>query len=158
MLGASEVQMRVQDRHVVSDQLSPLISLAVQLKMARDLAAAFADRYAVFPGDLVSAATRELAVIRAVLEVHGVRCPDATLRAGRFTGPPDQERYDRLLRRGFASRAAALDVVSEMLGETVAVVDAALPRVRTPDVRQTYLQLYAATLRQGRLVQAWARR
>jgi hypothetical protein len=150
--------MSVQQGNVVADQCSQLVSLAVQLKMSHDLAATFVDRYTVFPEEMASAYAWELTMIRAVLDRHGVICPDTTLQVGCFTGLPDQERYARLQHRGFAGRAAALEVVSEMLGETVAMVDSTLPRLHTPDVREAYLQLYAAAMRQGRLVQAWARR
>ncbi|GIF01745.1 hypothetical protein [Paractinoplanes rishiriensis] len=150
--------MSVRESVFVSDQRLQLISLTVQVKMSHDLTAAFLERYTVFPEEMLSAYARELVMIRAVLDRHGLVCLDGTLHAGRFTGQPDQERYARLLRRGFANRAAALDVVSEMLGETVAMIDSALPHLRTPDVRQAYLQLYAASMRQCRLLQAWARR
>jgi hypothetical protein len=133
-----------------------VVAVAVQLKMTHDLLAAFADRYSVFPGELSAAHARELAAVRAVLDRYDLVDRSARLGPGVFADERTQLRFDHLLRRGNMNRSAAVNVVSEMLGATVAMVDVALPHMRAPDVRQVYLQLYATTLRQGRLVQAWS--
>lgn len=98
------------------------------------------------------------AAIRALLARHGLADRNARLGPGSFADSHTQVRYDHLMRRGCIDRLAAVDVVSEMLGATVTLIDAALPRMPAPDVRQIYVQLCATTLRQSLLVQAWSLR
>jgi hypothetical protein len=139
-------------------QRAHLVAVAVQLKAAHDVVAGYAGRYSVFPEELSAALARELAAIRALLDRYHLIDRNARLASGRFADEQTQIRFDHLVCRGNTDRSAAIDVVSEMLGTTVAMIDVALPKVRAPDVRQVYLQLYTTTLRQGRLMQAWSAR
>ncbi|PRY21603.1 carboxylate-amine ligase [Pseudosporangium ferrugineum] len=119
-----------------------LAALAVQLQTLHDLGVAFG-----VPGELVAAQARELAAVRDALRRYGRAVPAGP---GRFADAGDQRRFDHLLRQGATDRSAALDVLHQTLAGILAVVDAALPRPDAAGVREMYLDLYAATLRQSR--------
>ena len=135
-------------------QRAQLHALVTRIKLVHDLVAAFADRYDPFPAELAPEQTRELAALRLLLDRYGVTDAPAALGTGRFGDPGLRHDYERLLRLGGTGREAALQVIAELLRETIAV----LPDVRAPDVHNVIFQLHAATLRQLRLIQAWSRR
>jgi hypothetical protein len=139
-------------------QRAHLAGLAGRLRMLHDLAATFADRYTAFPAQLTWANTRELAAVRELLGRYRLADRDAGLGPGHFTSREDQNRYDRLSRRGSTGRAMALGVLADLLEELETAIDAVLPRLTAADVRHVYLHLYVATVRQRGLVQAWCTR
>ena len=82
-----------------------LRALAAHTKVGHDLVAAFADRYAAFPVQLLEAQMRELVAIRLLLSRYGLTDANATLRPGEFAGAEMQRDYDRLLTKGSIGRA-----------------------------------------------------
>jgi hypothetical protein len=135
-----------------------LQAMTARTRLSHDLIAAFADRYGAFPVQLVAAQTRELIALRLLLARYGLIDLNAPLGRGGFADPETSRDYDRLLAQGSASRAAALDAVARVLRESSAVLEPVLLELTPPDVRNVYFQLYAATWRQRRLVQAWTGR
>jgi hypothetical protein len=137
------------------DQRACLTELAERVRAVHDLVLVWADRYAVFPVDFAAAQTREVATLGALLRRYGLPDPGAGERHGRFATMSVQSDYDRLLAQGDGGRAAALAAVIEALRQVLAIIDLALPHMRAPDVRQAYVQLYTATLRQLDAVREW---
>jgi hypothetical protein len=139
-------------------QRAHLRAVAVRIKIAHDLLAAFADEYAPFPGELVAAQTRELVAVRLLLQRYGAGDPGTGVEPILVTEAETRHDFERLRARGRASRSAALRVVAETLRETVEFLEPMLPRLTAPDVRNVYFQLCTSSLRQLRVVQAWSAR
>lgn len=134
-----------------------LSTVAIRTKLAHDLYAAFADRYAPFPTGLAEARTMQLVMVRALLDRYGV--DDPTLEpAGRFPDPTVRAEYERLIAQGGADRAAAVRVIRDLERHTARTLTAALARTAAADVRQVYLHLLVAAERQSRKAQAWGGR
>jgi hypothetical protein len=134
-----------------------LSAVAVRTKLAHDLYAALADRYAPFPAGLAHSLTMRLVLLRALLSRHGV--DDPTLEpAGSFPDEAVQAEYERLVVQGGVDRAAAVRVVRDLERRTAQSLSAALARTSAADVRQVYLHLLVAAERQSRMAQAWGGR
>ncbi len=126
-------------------------------KLARDLATAFADRYAAFPVPFVHAQTMRLTMLRVLLDRYAVDDPTPGLD-GHFPDPAVQAEYDRLLAQGRSGRTAALGVMRGLERRTAADLTTASTRATAPDVRHTYLHLLVAANRQLRAALAWSGR
>lgn len=137
------------------DEKAMLSDLAERTKLSHDLLAAFADRYEVFPDQLVVTQTRELSAIRVLLDRYGVPDPTAALLAGEFVHDDMKDRYDRLLAEGMRDRVSALAVGIRLARTTVTTLDDVLRHLAAPDVRHTLLHLVMTAHQQIRLSQAW---
>jgi hypothetical protein len=123
-----------------------LAAMAQEEKLARDLYAAFADRYPAVIFDRIAAAeVRHLTAVRTLLTRYGVTDPTAGKPAGQFSDPAVQATYTRLLAQGRASQTAALQVGQTVERTDIADLQAALNGLTAPDVKQVYTNLLAAS-------------
>lgn len=136
-------------------QRAQLGELSERIRLVHDLGLVLADRYAIFPIQFEGAQTREEAAIRDLTRRYRIADTGEGLPPGRFGNPAVQSDYEKLLRRGNTSRTAALDSLTQALARVIELLDAALPAMRAPDVRHTFTELYAATLRQARTAWEW---
>ncbi len=135
---------------LTATQRTSLRAVTERTRLAHDLYAAFADRYATFPAQLVLAETQQLETLRALLARYGEPDP----MAGRLD-PTLRAEYDRLRTYGDTSRAAALEVVRQMSRGTADLVQPELSGLTAPDVRHAYLHVLMAAGGHLRLAQAW---
>lgn len=138
---------------LTSRQRATLRAMTERSKLAHDLVTAFADRYAAFPDEAVNARERELVAMRSLLARYGIADPASRRHSGGFAGSGTRIDYRRLLARGSAGLAAALDVTARLASETIVVVPEALSGLTARDVRHAYLDLLAGAREQIRLVQ-----
>ena len=132
--------------------------MAEEEKLAHDLYAAFAARYAAPVFDRIAAAeTRHLAAVRSLLERYRVADPTAGKATGSFASATVQTTYGRLLKQGSASQQAALGVGVTVEQDDIAALQRARTGLSAPDVRQVYTHLLTASRRHLTAFQAWRR-
>lgn len=138
-----------------------LAELTERLRLAHDLALAFADRYAAFPVEFTGTQVREVTELRALLDRYPRDTWPAGLSArlpGRFADPAIQRDFDRLAEQGRAGRAGAVRALTDALFRVRCLLDRPPAQSHAPDVHDAYRQLLAATARQLRAVQVWGPR
>lgn len=135
-----------------------LAELTERLRLAHDLAIAFADRYAAFPVEFAGAQVREVTLLRTLLDRYRCEAGAATWTPGRFADPAIQREFDRLNGQGRTGRAGAVRSLTEALFRVRCLLDRPPARPLAPDVHDAYRELLAATARQLRAVQVWGPR
>jgi hypothetical protein len=127
---------------LTEQQRTTLAAQAEQEKLAHDLYAAFAAQYDPVVFDRIAAAeTQHLTAVRTLLDRYGLTDPTAGKPAGQFANPTVQATYDRLLARGRATQAAALQVGVQVEQTTIDDLRDALNGLAAPDVQQVYTRL-----------------
>ena len=140
-------------------QEATLVAMAQEEKLARDLYTAFAGKYDAVVFDRIAASeSQHLEAVRTLLSRYGVADPTAGKPAGQFSDPAVQATHDKLLARGQAGLAAALQAGVTVEQTDIADLTAALDGLSAPDVTQFYTRLRMASQHHLIAFQNWSTR
>jgi hypothetical protein len=144
---------------LTDQQMSTLVAMAQQEKLAHDLYVTFGVRYpAPVFAHIAMAESRHLTAVRTLLARYGVNDPTAGTAVGSFSDRSTRATYDRLLARGSTDQTAALRVGQEVERADIADLRRALAGLTAPDVTQLYQGLLAASERHLTAFTRWATR
>jgi hypothetical protein len=140
-------------------QKTTLVAMAQEEKLAHDLYTAFAGKYDAVVFDRIAVSeTRHLTAVRVLLSRYGVADPTAGEAAGQFSDAAVQATYDKLLAKGQAGQAAALQVGVTVEQADIADLTAALNGLSATDVKQVYRRLRMASQHHLAAFQSWSTR
>jgi hypothetical protein len=132
---------------LTATQKTKLTAMAEEEKLARDLYAAFGDKYGTPFSRITNAETRHLAEVRIVLKRYAITDPTAGKAAGTFATTSTQQLYNKLLAQGTASVDGARTAARAVESTDITDLKAAATGVTAPDVTQVYQNLLAASQR-----------